>query len=283
VLLIYGAYLTVRSIVDLAAPANLTGQVLWKQVWRSNPGGENRPPVPWLHYLAVDDGSRDRTTAWGLPSGWAGGVADGDTVRMTARRWSRRVTELTVVAQGTGRRWQDAGSTNHEALVLKAMNRPEPRSGGGDPFDAPAAPAAAASGLAGLLGRAIQAPAVPVANLLTEQEVGSALGLAVTAHPLNNQTVQSLQFRDSNGRPALNLMAVGGLAAQMAVRTYRRGQPLPGIGDEAFAGDRWAVGRHGDTVVTIALSGAGRNAEARNVHWLLATAVGRLTAAQPSS
>jgi len=81
----------------------------------------------------------------------------------------------------------------------------------------------------------------------------------------------------------LNLMAVGGLAAQLASRTYRRGQPLPGIGDEAFASDRWAVGRHVDTVVTIALTGDGRRAEARNVHWLLATAVGRLTAAPQSS
>jgi|GEM_PF-1078439 len=283
VLLIYGAYLTVRSIVDVAAPASLTGQVLWKQVWRSSSRGENSPSVPWLHYLAVDDGSGDRTTAWGLPSGWSGRVADGDVVKMTARRWSRRVTELSVVAQGTARRWQDAGSgTGQEALVAKAMSLPEPRAGDGDPFDMLAGPAAA-GGLAGLLGRAIQAPAVPVAGLLTEQEVGSALGLAVTAHPVSNQTVQSMQFRDSNGRPVLNLMAVGGLAAQLASRTYRRGQPLPGIGDEAFASDRWAVGRHGDTMVTIALSGDGRKAEARNVHRLLATAVGRLTAAPQSS
>jgi hypothetical protein len=288
VLLGYGLYLLVRSIIDVAAPATVTGQVLWKQVWRSNSGGENSPPVPWLHYLAVDDGSGDRTTAWGLPSGLAGQAVDGDTVKLTGRRWTRRVIELAVVEQGTGRRWRDAGSGDQtEALIAKAMTLPEPRAGDGDPFDALMAPAAGAgAGIAGLLGRALQAPGVPVAELLTPHEVGSALGMPVTAYPVGAGApvpVQAVQYRGPDGKPVLQVMAAGGLAAQLAVRARRRGQPLPGIGDEAFAGDGWAVGRHGDTVLGITLTGDGRRAEPRNVHWLLATAVGRLTGARQDS
>jgi hypothetical protein len=289
VLFVYGLYLLVRTIIDLATPAHLTGQVLWKQVWRSNSGGEDSPPVPWLHYLAVDDGAGDQTTAWGLPSELAGRAVDGDTVKVSARRWSRRVIELTVVEQGTGRRWQDAGSANNqtEAMIAKAMSLPEARvSADADPFDELVGAAAGAGGVLGLLGGMVRAPSVPAANLLTVQEVSSALGMPVTAHPVGSGTqpvpVQQVQFRDPGGRSVMVLMAAGGVAGQMALRARRRGQPLPGIGDEAFAGDRWAIGRHGDTVVTIALSGAGKRAEPRNLHWLLATAVGRLTTA-PSS
>jgi hypothetical protein len=288
VLLAYGAYLVIRSIIDLAAPANLTGQVLWKQVWRSDSGGENRPSVPWLHYFAVDDGSGDRTTAWGLPSALAGRAEDGDTVKLTARRWSRRVTELTVVTQGTGRRWQDAGSANDrtEAMIGMAMSLPEPRTGGAytDPFDAMRGPATATGAVAGLLGWAVQGSAVPAASLLTEQEVGRALGMAVTVHHDGTQPTPIVQFRDANGAAVLDLMAAGGLAAKLVLRGYRdRAQPLPGIGDEAFTVDRWVVGRRGDIVVGIAVTGNNLNVDPRNVHWLLATAVGRLTAAPQSS
>jgi hypothetical protein len=126
---------------------------------------------------------------------------------------------------------------------------------------------------------------VPAVDLLTAHEVSSALGAPVTAHPAGSGNtpvpVQQVQFRDPNGRTVLTLLAAGGLAAQLAVRARRRGQPLPGIGAEAFAGDGWAVGRHGDTVVTIALAGAGKKAEPRNLHWLLATAVGRMAATAP--
>ena len=291
VLFVYGAYLLVRTIIDLATPAQLTGQVLWKQVWRSNSGGEDSPPVPWLHYLAVDDGSGDKTTAWGLPSELSGRAVDGDTVKLSARRWSRRVTELSVVQQGTGRRWRDAGSANSqtEAMIAKAMNLPEARvSADADPFDeiVGAAAGSGVGGVLGLLGGVVRAPAVPVADLLTPHEVSSALGVPVTPHAVggNNQPVpvQQVQFRDPGGKSVLVLMAAGGMFGQLAVRARRRGQALPGIGDEAFTGDGWAVGRHGDTVVTIALSGAAKRTEPRNLHWLLATAVGRLAAA-PSS
>src|SRR6266540_4545297 len=67
-LLVRGGYRLVRGVLDLALPVTLTGEVLWIEVWRSNSGGKDQPPTPWLHYLAVDDGRDDRTTAWDMPS-----------------------------------------------------------------------------------------------------------------------------------------------------------------------------------------------------------------------
>jgi len=144
-------------------------------------------------------------------------------------------------------------------MVDKAMRLPAPRTGDGDPFDA---------------------AVIPVASLLTAHEVGSALGIAVTARQPGPQPASTVQFYDSNGKLALHLAATEG-GTEALMRTQRRGMPLPGIGDEAFARPGRAVSRCGDTVVIISLSGAGRRADPRNLHWLLATAVGRLTAAQP--
>lgn len=96
-LLAYGLYVLVRGLLDLTTTRVITGQVLWVELWRSRPGGKNQPPVPWLDYLAVDDGSDDRTTAWGLPRALGVSCRDGDTVRLTVRPWSRRVVELTVL------------------------------------------------------------------------------------------------------------------------------------------------------------------------------------------
>jgi len=95
--LLYGGYVLSRAFLDLATTRVITGQVLWVEVWRSHPGNDDRPPRPWLDYLAVDDGSGDRTTAWGLPRKLGVSCRDGDTVRLRVRPWSRRVVELTVL------------------------------------------------------------------------------------------------------------------------------------------------------------------------------------------
>ncbi|BCB90768.1 hypothetical protein Psuf_080810 [Phytohabitans suffuscus] len=64
-----GLYRLVRTLADLATERTVTGEVLWLEVWLSNSGNDNdRPPTPWLHYLAVDDGTDDRTTAWACPA-----------------------------------------------------------------------------------------------------------------------------------------------------------------------------------------------------------------------
>jgi hypothetical protein len=82
VLLLYG--------VDLLAPRRITGQVLWRELWKRRLEGPTL--VEWLHYLAVDDGRADRTTAWLLPAGLADRGEPGDTVTVTVRRLTRLVT-----------------------------------------------------------------------------------------------------------------------------------------------------------------------------------------------
>jgi Predicted membrane protein (DUF2207) len=92
-LLAVGVYSLARGVTDLATERTITGQVLWQEVWLSK---NNENPRPWLHYLVVDDGPGDRTTAWGLPHEMAGRCSDGDTVTIRVRPWSRRVLDLEI-------------------------------------------------------------------------------------------------------------------------------------------------------------------------------------------
>jgi len=252
----FGLYLVVRMVIDLAAPASITGQVLWQQVWRSTSAGSDSPSRPLLHYLAVDDGTADRTTAWALPQELAGRCADGDTVTISVRRWTRRVGAVTVVTRGTLRAVEQAAETTDktENLIAAAMGLPVP-------------------------GAARTGPAQPEQPaLLSAQEVARAMGFAVSAQqpPTPNPAGTVTLFLDGHRKPALMLLVARGLVASMAIRTRRHSAPLPGIGTEAYTGDGWAVGRSGDAVVVLQLQGAGRQANPGNVYWLLATAVGRL-------
>lgn len=100
--LAYGGYVLVRAVHERAHLRILTGEVLWVRPWRRRWYDQSRAE-PWLHYLAVDEGTGDRTTAWGLPSIWADRVVEGDTVEVTVRPWSRRVTSVTVLRRGPRR------------------------------------------------------------------------------------------------------------------------------------------------------------------------------------
>src|SRR5262249_3680437 len=166
-LLLRGGYRLIRTVVDLATPLTLTGEVLWTEVWKSSRGGENSPPRPWLYYLAVDDGGDDRTTAWGLPSELYPRCGVGDVGRLTTRRWTRRAVDLSVVERGGAGRLVDAGPTDNDAdntenLIAAAMGAPAAGHGG--------APVAAT----------LLTPAVAAGRLLTADEVGRALGCPVT-------------------------------------------------------------------------------------------------------
>jgi hypothetical protein len=267
-----GGYRLVRTVFDLAAPATVTGEVLWEEVWRSNAGGENSPPTPWLYYLAVDDGQDDRTTAWGLPSNLYSAYHVGDVVRLTVRRWTRRVTALDVVQRGrrvsTGASY--GNDDNTESMVQAAM---------GLRVD-PTGPGSAGGAGPALLAGLMSAPAVAADRLLTADEVGRALGRPVTVSQTGGVAgpVSMAGYSTVDGHRAVYVTVTGGLPGKLAVRT-RRGHPaLPGIGDEAYAGDNWAIARRGDTVVGIQLHGGAAGTDPRNVYWLLATAVGRLPA-----
>jgi hypothetical protein len=256
ILLGYGLYVLVRVVIDLAAPATITGQVLWKQVWRTRGGGEDSPPVPVTYYLAIDDGTGDRTVAWALPADLSRQCDDGDTVTITVRRWSRRIGEVVVVEHGTLGRLESseaASSTDKtESLIALALGQP-------------AGP-----------GQRTMGPSGPV---LTPEEVSRALGFLVTAQPRIPHPIGRLDlFNGPDGHPALMVFLISGLPAQMAIRSRRRGQQLPSIGNEAYTGDRWAITRCGESVVMLQLQGQGRNANAGYLHWLLSTAAGRLVA-----
>jgi Predicted membrane protein (DUF2207) len=241
-LLVRGGYRAVRGLVDLATTRTITGQVLWLEVWRTKSQGENRPSVPWLHYLAVDDGRADRTTAWGLPQGESGPQCrDGDTVTIRVRPWSRRVIALTMVERGRSRRVVDA--------------------------PVPEEPASQEPG----------SPAVAADTVFTAEEVGQALGLPVREPESMPGFVSTATYRTADrGRDVLLVQVMGGTPGRWAWQMNRRGTELPGIGDGAFhAGNRAAL-RVGETTVVLTLirDGKGRH---DHIPWLLQQAASRLS------
>jgi Predicted membrane protein (DUF2207) len=243
-LLARGGYRAVRGLVDLATTRTITGQVLWVEVWRTKSQGENRPSVPWLHYLAVDDGRADRTTAWGLPKE-LGHCRDGDTVTIRVRPWSRRVVTLTMVDHGRPRQVIDAPAPEEPGLVRQFAGTDSPR--------------------------------VSAAGLFTAEEVGQALGLAVREPESMPGFGSTATYRTADrGRDVLLVQMVGGTPGRWAWQMNQRGTQLPGIGDGAFhAGDR-AVMRAGEhtVVLTLMRDGKGRHS---HIPWLLQQAAGRLT------
>jgi hypothetical protein len=258
-LLGYGLYVLTRATVDVTSPVTLTGQVLWQRVWRSTPGRGNSKARPWLHHLAVDDGTGDTTTAWGLPSEWAGRCADGDTVRVSVRRWSRRVVSLDVVAHIQVPRQAAASpvSVDTETLIAAELGISTTRGAGG-------------------------APLPSAEQLLTADEVSRAVGIPVTMRGIGNSgsrrvSAGTVRFEAPDGSTLVTLMMAGGTGGKLSMLIHRRNPPLPGIGDEAYGGNHWAVGRKGGVVVSVSARTNPRPIDPRNLYWLLSVALSRLS------
>ncbi|MDH6110290.1 hypothetical protein P3T36_004778 [Kitasatospora sp. MAP12-15] len=83
-------YFLVLAALDGRSSATLTGEVLRI---------ESRHNPKWPNFLALDDGSTDRTVAWALP-GPAAGFATGSTVRVTVSQVTHRVRVVQVLALG---------------------------------------------------------------------------------------------------------------------------------------------------------------------------------------
>jgi predicted membrane protein DUF2207 len=245
-LLILGAYVLVRAVLDLATTRTVTGEVLWQETWKSTGGSDDTPATPWLDYLAIDDGTGDRTTAWGLPSEWGGSCHDGDTVTIAVRPWSRRIGELTQVGQGRSRQLIETVTADDTGSLALQMLQP--------------GNAAAPS-----------APVFRAADLFTVDEVSRVVGRPVLAEPM----VMGLQFRAAEGGKALLLVqTVSGLPGRVAWRANSRGEQLPGFpGGACVNGDRAAF-RQGDTTVVLTLLGDGRQGRA-HLPWLLGQAGAR--------
>lgn len=91
VLIPLGLLRLAQVLFDVVTRRTITGEVLWVEAWPETRFG---PPCHGRRYLAVDDGSAPRTTAWALPAGLACEI--GETVTIKVRRWSRRVIDLRV-------------------------------------------------------------------------------------------------------------------------------------------------------------------------------------------
>ena len=233
-LLAYGLYLLARAIIDAATPASFNGQVLWKQVWRKNSGGEDRPAVPWLYYLALDDGRGDRTRAWALPAAYSDRCDTGDTIAVHARRWSRTVLSVSVVERGTSGHAVsiDDADARHEDLVAALMTP---------------------------LARATRIDAAPGA-LLTADQVSRVLGVEVvveSAVGLGPMSATSYRTADRK-RVVLMVQVTEGTIGSMAWQANARGQQVPGVGDGAYvSGDR-GVARLGPATIVLTLLRAGK-------------------------
>jgi hypothetical protein len=247
VLLGYGGYLLVRTLLDLATIRTVTGEVLWIEKWRQRSGGKDRPPVTWLDYLAVDDGKADKTTAWGLPRGPLGTCRDRDTITIRVRPWSRRVVALTVVEHGRTRQLVDAPVEADDEVVNPVL-------------------ASLNSALGRVSGAVASARAEPGKRLaeqvLTVDEVSRALGMPVQ-EPQRLPTpgpVATAVFATAHGnRQVLMVGVASGRTGRWLTRQASRGTSLAGIGEEAYLRRDQAVVRAGDSIVLLTLLGAGRS------------------------
>lgn len=254
-----GAYLLVRTLLDLATVRTITGEVLWREKWRTRSGGKNRPAVTWLDYLAVDDGSSDGTRAWGLPRGIGSDCGVRDTVTIRVRPWSRRVMDLTVVERGR---------------AIPDADVPPPDDG-----------VISAAGAA--LGAALSPPASPITGepleieqLLTAEEVGQAFGEQVgppARAPMPGFMATVIFSTTDRSEHLLMVQMLSAAAGRWSRRVKIKGTMLDGIGDAAAVRGTTGVVRVGDVTVSLNLVGPARQQRDR-LPWLLVRIAARLTA-----
>ncbi len=254
-LLGYATYLMVRVLLDFAAPTNVSGEALWHQVWQTREVGseDSRRTIPRTFYLVVDDGRTDRTRAWILPAEISDRCRVGDVITIRVRPWTRRVLEVTVQVSSpqpyeTGDEGWAATAGHHDASAGGSWIRP--------------------------------------GGLLTVDEVSRALGRAVSPPHTPAPTDQMLQvawFNGGNGHPALRIDVVRGPVIKIALAVRRiTGTPLPGLGDEAYAGPDGVVGRLGDLVLILSLGKGAEGAPPTYLPGLLGIALSRLAADAPA-
>lgn len=259
-LLARGVHGLIRLAVDVATPLTVTGQVLWIDVWKVESGGEDSPSRPLVYYLAIDDGTSDQTTAWALPARLLGTCDTGDTVTVTARRWTRNVLTVSLVERGAAGHRDGSQPATEDPIVASLLGIDT----AGD-RQASAAPA----------GRRLTAGV-----LLTAEEVSQALGRPVVIVDTGAPRFLRMTAYASAGtsKPVMVLQVIEGVLGRAAWQNHTRGTRLPGIGDDAFLdGDR-AVARCGTATVLLMLVGEGEGRGA-SLPELLGQAVARLPAA----
>jgi hypothetical protein len=228
-LLACGLYVLLRAAIDVTRSEDITGEVLARRPWRSDDGAAR------LEYLVIDDGTAEKTTAWGLPGGWGDRCRPGDLVTITARPWSRRVI----------------------AVDRHSPARPRPESErGAEPAGTP---------VLDIFGevREVRAGPLPV----SVEDVALLVGQAVRVE----QQPQRVQFRsEADNTVVLRVEWAGGTGGRIAWRANARGvaTPLPGLGDEAYASGHRVVMRVRDITLVIIALGSGQ-VGTPHLPWLL--------------
>jgi hypothetical protein len=185
--LLLGIYRLVRALLDLATQREITGEVLWLSPWKSRQKDDET--IPWLDHLALDDGTSDRTIAWGMPAEFRGQCRDGDTVTITVRPWSRRIVKIMTVGHGRTRE------------LVETVTEEE----------------------TGSLSLAVMPTTAPAASVFSDEEIASVVGRPVESSPLP----LGHQFT-AGGKPVALVQSLSGLPGRVAWRANRRGQELPG-------------------------------------------------------
>ncbi len=250
VLLAYGGYTVVRTLLDLVTTRTITGEVLWVQPWKhhSRRDGNNRP---WLHYLAVHDGRAEQTTAWGLPHRLVRDVTDRDIVTIRARPWTRRVVDLTVVEHGRSRRLRDAPV---DAVDGHALAEAPDRDEGWRALKT------AVSVLTGTPGSKLGIPGAQAQQLLTAEEVGAALGIAVRPArlmPKPEPLATAVFDAGHHRREVLKVGMVSDHHAEWIMEQLSSGAVVPDVADAAHVHDDRGAVRVGEVAAVLTLVGDG--------------------------
>jgi hypothetical protein len=286
-LVVRGLYRLIRLAADLISPKSITGEVLWIELWKETQGTEDKPSRPLVHYFAVDDGA-EVVTAWALPSDWSGRSRPGDLVTITVRPWTRRITALVIDSSRAARVAEDA-----RAVAAAAADAADPATaeisgpigpvlpgfgGAGQvPMPAVLASAAVASAVASAHGDGPKA----VPELLGVDEVVAALERPVVSDGAGSRVqlgpFELVTFAEPGiGTPVLVIAVARGSAVELVMRGVRKkGTPLPGVGDEAWSGPGWVLGRRGSTMIRLNLESQA-TVSPQTLPGLLSLAISRL-------
>ena len=243
-------YLAGGTLLSVQPPVPVTGQILWLRPWKRYTGQNGKPGPYRAHCLVVDDGRADRTTAWALPTDLVADLAVGDVVTIGGRRWSRRVDSIELVEAGRGR----------ELAAIEAK-------------------AAAAYEAARESGRrkAPRRSARRLFHFVSHNTISKTLGVPVTLKSEPPGGMLMGIYVNEDGKPIVNVQFhSGGQASALMAARRRRRSPLPGIGDEAYAGRNWVAASKGDWAVAVDLRRRGRDIDRSKLVQLLELIVAEL-------
>jgi Predicted membrane protein (DUF2207) len=251
----WGAYTVGRAVLDLAGRRDIEGEVLRVRTLRSGDRVTG-------YEVAIDDGRHPTVRAWPVPPGRMPSIGERDIVAASVGPRLRYVYRIAV----TGRAAPPAG-----------VGEPEPE---------PEPPGAFAPlvALDGGLGAATGDGPDP-ATLLTADEVSAAFGRhfgparALTSeHAPPFLGMRMCEYAGTGpDRARVQVQTVTGRIARAMLERVR-GEPLPGIGEEAFLrGDAVAV-LQGDAGIAIRAQHVDHATARAALIQLATTAAGRLPA-----